>query len=134
MNANQYINFFDYCELRILQAMEDGNLDEVLEEEEEKKTKKKPRPKKPRKSEAAATPSSSRKRKEPKPRERERERESSPVEDDEPKEKKRRGRPPVEKATPNSPKLTKLLKRLYSLVVNYKDRLVLCDVKWCQHE
>jgi SWI/SNF-related matrix-associated actin-dependent regulator of chromatin subfamily A protein 2/4 len=40
-------------------------------------------------------------------------------------EKKRRGRPPVEKMTPNPPKLTKMLKKLFDVVVHYKDRFVL---------
>ncbi|XP_070196110.1 probable global transcription activator SNF2L2 [Littorina saxatilis] len=38
-----------------------------------------------------------------------------------PKPKKKRGRPPVEKPTPNPPRTTKMMKKLYNLVVNYKD-------------
>ena len=44
--------------------------------------------------------------------------------DDTPKPKKKRGRPPVEKPTPNPPRTTKMMKKLYNLVVNYKDRSV----------
>lgn len=40
---------------------------------------------------------------------------------DEPKPKKKRGRPPVEKPPPNPPRTTKMMKKLYHLVVNYKD-------------
>lgn len=42
--------------------------------------------------------------------------------DDTPKPKKKRGRPPVEKPAPNPPRTTKMMKKLYNLVVNYKDR------------
>ena len=41
--------------------------------------------------------------------------------------KKRRGRPPVEqqpKAPPNPPKLTKVMKKIVDIVINYKDRFV----------
>ncbi|KAK7501203.1 hypothetical protein BaRGS_00007688 [Batillaria attramentaria] len=38
-----------------------------------------------------------------------------------PKVKKKRGRPPVEKPTPNPPRITKMMKKLYNLVINYKD-------------
>ena len=36
--------------------------------------------------------------------------------------KKRRGRPPNEKLSPNPPKLTKMMKKLVNAVVNYQDR------------
>ncbi|KAL8604698.1 Transcription activator BRG1 [Nucella lapillus] len=42
-------------------------------------------------------------------------------EEDVPKPKKKRGRPPVEKPTPMPPHLTKMMKKLYNLVINYKD-------------
>lgn len=42
--------------------------------------------------------------------------------DDTPKAKKKRGRPPVGKPKPNHPRMTKMMKKLYELVVNYKDR------------
>lgn len=41
--------------------------------------------------------------------------------DDEPVVKKRRGRPPVEKASPNPPSLTKQMRKLIDIVINYKD-------------
>ncbi|XP_067141639.1 LOW QUALITY PROTEIN: probable global transcription activator SNF2L2 [Centruroides vittatus] len=43
------------------------------------------------------------------------------IEIEEPKQKKKRGRPPLEKLTPNPPKLTKQMKRLLDIVINYKD-------------
>jgi len=46
--------------------------------------------------------------------------------DDEPEEKgrkgKKRGRPPVERGAPNPPKLTRIMKKLIEVVVNYRDR------------
>lgn len=42
------------------------------------------------------------------------------IEDEKPI-KKKRGRPPVEKMIPNPPKLTKQMKKLMAIVVNYKD-------------
>lgn len=80
-----------------IQAIEDGNLDEIQEEirEEKKKTTSRKR-KKP-----AETPSAR-----------------------EPAQKKRRGRPPVEKQKPNPPTLVAQLKKLLDLVVGYKDRYV----------
>lgn len=79
-----------------IQAIEDGNLDEIQEEirEEKKKT-------------------TSRKRKKP-----------SETPSREPATKKRRGRPPVEKQKPNPPTLVAQLKKLLDLVVGYKDRSV----------
>lgn len=45
--------------------------------------------------------------------------------DDEPEEKgrkgKKRGRPPVERGAPNPPKLTRIMKKLIEVVVNYRD-------------
>lgn len=46
--------------------------------------------------------------------------EHSPKEDT-PKVKKKRGRPPVEKPAPNPPRITKMMKKLYDLVIDYKD-------------
>ena len=40
------------------------------------------------------------------------------------KPKKRRGRPPVEKVTPNPPKLTAVMRKLIDIVIYYKDRCV----------
>lgn len=89
-----------------IRAIEDGNLDEVEEETKQNPIKK---PKK-RKSEAPPkTPGSSKKKS------------SSKDDDDEPKEKKRRGRPPMEKHQPNPPKITRSMKKLYQIVVNYND-------------
>lgn len=42
-------------------------------------------------------------------------------EEEEPKPKKKRGRPPAEKMVPNPSKLTKHMKKLYEIVVKYKD-------------
>ena len=38
--------------------------------------------------------------------------------------KKRRGRPPVEKLKPNTPKVEAQLKKLLDIVLNYKDRYI----------
>ncbi|KAL8203221.1 UNVERIFIED_CONTAM: putative global transcription activator SNF2L2 [Gekko kuhli] len=38
------------------------------------------------------------------------------------KAKKRRGRPPAEKLSPNPPKLTKQMNAIIDTVINYKDR------------
>ena len=40
------------------------------------------------------------------------------------KPKKRRGRPPVEKLTPVTPRLTRCMKKLLDIVVGYEDRYV----------
>jgi len=78
-------------------AIEDGNLDEVEDEVRKKGRKRRRR-----------------------------------IEDDEcdePDEKskkpKKRGRPPLEKASPNPLKLTKQMKKLIQIVIDYQDRLVL---------
>lgn len=78
-----------------LKAIEDGNLDEV---EEQQKVIKKP----------------SRKRKAEKDQ-----KDKDPKGGDKPK--KRRGRPPLEKHPPNPPKLTKIMKKILSIVMKYKD-------------
>jgi len=97
-------------------AMEDGNSEE--EEEEVSKSSRKPRPKpKKRKSEeggGGSTPG-------PKPSPSGRKKPQKRGEDEEPTEKKKRGRPPVEKAAPNSPRLTKMMKKLYNIVCDYTD-------------
>ena len=81
------------------QAIEDGNLDEVEEKTKQRRGRK-------------------RKHKEPIICDDE-------DEDDEPeptkKPKKRRGRPPVEKLTPNPPKLTKTMKKLIDVIIGYRD-------------
>ena len=81
------------------QAIEDGNLDE-MEETVKKSSKKKGRKRKVVEEEPET-----------------------------PKVKKRRGRPPVEKLTPNPPKLTKVMKKIYKIVINYKDRFVMLSTK-----
>ncbi|KAL5021635.1 hypothetical protein ScPMuIL_000790 [Solemya velum] len=55
------------------------------------------------------------KRKTKKPRKRK----SEPIEVEKPK--KRRGRPPLEKPTPNPPKLTKMMKKIMDITLHYKD-------------
>ena len=74
-----------------LQAIEEGNLDEMEEitKSQKKRVKRKER---------------------------------DDIKDETPKPKKKRGRPPVGKATPVPPRMTKMMKKLYNLVVNYKDR------------
>ncbi|CAL1540648.1 unnamed protein product [Lymnaea stagnalis] len=100
--ARKEVDYSDsLTEKQWLRAIEDGNLDEVVEE-----VTKKPKKPKKRKSEAA-TPGGSRKKHQ--------------SFDDEPKEKKKRGRPPLEKQQPNPPNLTRTMRKLYNIVVNYKD-------------
>ena len=92
-------------------------MDEVVEE-----VGKKPKKPKKRKSEAAGGAGSSGM---PTPSRKKMPQSSPPGFDDvgvEPKEKKRRGRPPLEKHQPNPPRLTRVMKKLYNIVVNYKDR------------
>lgn len=74
------------------QAIEDGNLEEMEEEVRLKKRK------------------------------RRRNVEKEPVKEDVEKAKKRRGRPPAEKLSPNPPKLTKQMNAIIDTVINYKDR------------
>jgi len=78
-----------------MKAIEDGNLDEVEDEVRKKGRKRRRR-----------------------------------IEDDdidEPEEKskkpKKRGRPPLEKGSPNPAKLTRQMKKLIQIVINYQDRL-----------
>ena len=76
----------------LLQAVEDGNLEEMEEEIRGKKRKRRRRQDKdPERDEGA------------------------------PKAKKRRGRPPAEKLSPNPPKLTKQMNGIIDTVINYKD-------------
>lgn len=75
-----------------LKAIEEGNLDEI-----ETPTKK---PK---------TPGSTRKKK------------KKDADEVQPEKKKRRGRPPVEKMSPNPPRLTIQMKKLLDVVIHYKD-------------
>ncbi|XP_007652728.2 probable global transcription activator SNF2L2 isoform X5 [Cricetulus griseus] len=74
-----------------LRAIEDGNLEEMEEEVRLKKRK------------------------------RRRNVEKDPVKEDVEKAKKRRGRPPAEKLSPNPPKLTKQMNAIIDTVINYKD-------------
>ncbi|XP_046871653.1 probable global transcription activator SNF2L2 isoform X2 [Hypomesus transpacificus] len=75
-----------------LRAVEDGNLEEMEEEIRGKKRKRRRRQDKdPERDEGA------------------------------PKAKKRRGRPPAEKLSPNPPKLTKQMNGIIDTVINYKD-------------
>ncbi|XP_071490334.1 probable global transcription activator SNF2L2 [Diadema antillarum] len=81
-----------------LRAIEDGNLEEIEEIKKEKKRRYK------------------RKRVEEEVEEVE-----PPMEMEVEKPKKRRGRPPAEKPTPNPPHLTKLMKKLVEVMSKYKD-------------
>ncbi|XP_074052611.1 putative global transcription activator SNF2L2 isoform X3 [Macrotis lagotis] len=74
-----------------LRAIEDGNLEEMEEEVRLKKRK------------------------------RRRNVEKEPGKEDVEKAKKRRGRPPAEKLSPNPPKLTKQMNAIIDTVINYKD-------------
>lgn len=76
-----------------LQAIEDGNLEEMEEEIRLKKRKRKRRQGK----------------------------DSSSRDDAGLKAKKRRGRPPAEKLSPNPPKLTKQMNTIIDTVINYRD-------------
>ncbi|KAG8523683.1 putative global transcription activator SNF2L2, partial [Galemys pyrenaicus] len=72
-------------------AIEDGNLEEMEEEVRLKKRK------------------------------RRRNVDKDPAKEDVEKAKKRRGRPPAEKLSPNPPKLTKQMNAIIDTVINYKD-------------
>lgn len=91
--------FFEQIELIALfllcsvQAIEDGNLEEMEEEIRLKKRKRKRR----------------------------QDKDSSSREDGSAKAKKRRGRPPAEKLSPNPPKLTKQMNTIIDTVINYRD-------------
>lgn len=76
-----------------LQAIEDGNLEEMEEEIRLKKRKRKRR----------------------------QDKDSSSRDDGSSKAKKRRGRPPAEKLSPNPPKLTKQMNTIIDTVINYRD-------------
>ncbi len=75
------------------QAIEDGNLEEMEEEIRLKKRKRKRR----------------------------QDKDSSSRDDGGSKAKKRRGRPPAEKLSPNPPKLTKQMNTIIDTVINYRD-------------
>lgn len=81
-----------FC-LSCLQAIEDGNLEEMEEEIRLKKRKRKRR----------------------------QDKDSSGRDDGGSKAKKRRGRPPAEKLSPNPPKLTKQMNTIIDTVINYRD-------------
>lgn len=87
-----------------LRAIEDGNLDEM-------ETKKRSRKSTVGGGNSGGGSNGERKRKTGK----------QPVVDDEPALKKRRGRPPVEKVSPNPPNLTKQMRKLIDIVINYRD-------------
>ncbi|XP_072243438.1 probable global transcription activator SNF2L2 isoform X3 [Leuresthes tenuis] len=76
-----------------LRAIEDGNLEEMEEEIRLKKRKRKRR----------------------------QDKDSSSRDDGGSKAKKRRGRPPAEKLSPNPPKLTKQMNTIIDTVINYRD-------------
>ncbi|XP_041642728.1 probable global transcription activator SNF2L2 [Cheilinus undulatus] len=76
-----------------LRAIEDGNLEEMEEEIRLKKRKRKRR----------------------------QDKDSSSRDDGSSKAKKRRGRPPAEKLSPNPPKLTKQMNTIIDTVINYRD-------------
>lgn len=78
-----------YC--LVLQAIEDGNLEEMEEEIRLKKRK------------------------------RRRHQDKGSRREDGDKAKKRRGRPPAEKLSPNPPKLTKQMSAIIETVINYRD-------------
>ncbi|XP_019501437.1 PREDICTED: probable global transcription activator SNF2L2 isoform X3 [Hipposideros armiger] len=61
-----------------------------------------------------------------KKRKRRRNVDKDPAKEDVEKAKKRRGRPPAEKLSPNPPKLTKQMNAIIDTVINYKDR---CNVE-----
>lgn len=75
------------------QAIEDGNLEEMEEEIRLKKRKRKRR----------------------------QDKDLSGRDDGGSKAKKRRGRPPAEKLSPNPPKLTKQMNTIIDTVINYRD-------------
>ncbi|CAJ0941030.1 unnamed protein product [Ranitomeya imitator] len=82
-----------------IRAIEDGNLEEMEEEVRLKKRK------------------------------RRRNVDKEVVKDDgEKREKKRRGRPPAEKLSPNPPKLTKQMNAIVDTVINYKDSVCVMKV------
>lgn len=77
----------------LFQAIEDGNLEEMEEEIRLKKRKRKRR----------------------------QDKDLSGRDDGGSKAKKRRGRPPAEKLSPNPPKLTKQMNTIIDTVINYRD-------------
>lgn len=84
--------FFGVFGIHGCQAIEDGNLEEMEEEIRLKKRK------------------------------RRRNLDKDSGKEDGEKAKKRRGRPPAEKLSPNPPKLTKQMNAIIDTVINYKDR------------
>jgi len=78
-----------------VQAIEDGNLDE-MEDEVRKRGRKK--------------------------RRRGEEDDYDEVDEKGSKKQKKRGRPPLEKGTPNPSKLTRAMKKLINIVIEYRDR------------
>lgn len=88
-----------------LQAIEEGNLEDIEEEVRHKKTTRKR--KRDRDHDGPTTPSSSSGRGRDK--------------DEEVKKAKKRGRPPAEKLSPNPLSLTKKMKKIVDAVIKYKD-------------
>lgn len=90
----------------LFQAIEDGNLEEMEEEIRLKKRKRKRR----------------------------QDKDLSGRDDGGSKAKKRRGRPPAEKLSPNPPKLTKQMNTIIDTVINYRDGqvfiLLYLPIKW----
>uniref|UniRef100_A0AAQ5ZYH1 SWI/SNF related, matrix associated, actin dependent regulator of chromatin, subfamily a, member 2 n=1 Tax=Amphiprion ocellaris TaxID=80972 RepID=A0AAQ5ZYH1_AMPOC len=91
--VRELINFVPVLSLLYLQAIEDGNLEEMEEEIRLKKRKRKRR----------------------------QDKDSSSRDEGSSKAKKRRGRPPAEKFSPNPPKLTKQMNTIIDTVINYRD-------------
>ena len=98
---NSYKTPMKYFTLCTAQAIEDGNLDEIEEIKKEKKRRYK------RKRPVGSV---------------EDEEEPDPEAPEVEKPKKRRGRPPVEKPTPNPPHLTKMMKKLVEVMAHYRDK------------
>uniref|UniRef100_A0A8C5GX34 Probable global transcription activator SNF2L2 n=1 Tax=Gouania willdenowi TaxID=441366 RepID=A0A8C5GX34_GOUWI len=92
--CRQDVDYSDaLTEKQWLRAIDNGNLEEMEEEIRSKKRKRKRRPDKG----------------------------STSREDGSPRVKKRRGRPPAEKLSPNPPKLTKQMNTIVDTVINYRD-------------
>lgn len=91
-----------------LQAIEEGNLEDMEEEVRHKKTTRKRRRDRDHDGGSSSLGSSSRGR----------------DKDEEVKKAKKRGRPPAEKLSPNPLSLTKKMKKIIDAVIKYKDRWV----------
>lgn len=89
-----------------VQAIEEGNLEDIEEEVRHKKTTRKRRRDRDHDGGSSSLGSSSRGR----------------DKDEEVKKAKKRGRPPAEKLSPNPQSLTKKMKKIVDAVIKYKDR------------